>query len=156
MPEYDKAEREIVDHFKREYIMLAGEKADEELYRLVVDHLYGPGVRDPNLHVDWKRVFEENQCPACRDLLSLGERGYLCNKCNLTIPLELYDRAVEQRKNRLKMLEEDAKIREKIKAAGMKDHRVRLLYQAAVDEAVDELDAMEKQRGSQAMGGRRP
>jgi hypothetical protein len=71
MPEYDKTEREIIDHFKKEYIMLAQEKAVDDIYRMLVRHKYGAGLRDPMLPVDWKKVFEENQCPACQDMISL-------------------------------------------------------------------------------------
>jgi hypothetical protein len=150
MPEYDETERGIIDHFKREYIMLAEEKAEGEIYKLVVEHKYGKNVRDPMLSVNWGKVFEEKQCPACRDKISLKEYGYLCGKCGFMIPLELYNRAAGQYKNKLRMLEEDKVVRNKIRGDAISDYRVKILYTKAVGEAIDELAATERQRRAES------
>jgi hypothetical protein len=143
MAQYDGLEREIIDHFKREYLQSAKETADEDIYRLMVEHKYGKGARDPMTPVDWDRVFGENQCPACGDTLSLGEKEYVCGKCRFSVPLELYDKAAKQHRNRMQLIDEEKTVNERILAAKVSEHRLDLLYEAAVDEALKDLEGEE-------------
>ena len=139
MTEYDEFEREIIDHFKKQYKSRVGETADEDIYWMMVEHRYGNRVRDPQLTVDWNKVFNENQCPACNDIISLSDEQYICNKCGFAVPVKLYDEATKQYKNRQEIIEEDKKIRDKIKKRGLRDNRVKLLFNTAVEEARREL-----------------
>jgi hypothetical protein len=149
MPSYDELEREVIDHFKREYIASAEEHADQEIYKLMGEHMYGKGSRDPMLPVDWDRVFRENQCPECADTISLREDSYLCGKCNLKIPLKLYDKAAQEYNNRQSIREDYKRITDKTTTAGYTKHRLGILYQAAVEEALNELDAKKRQATSE-------
>jgi hypothetical protein len=149
MPAYDELEQEVISHFRREYIASAEEHTDQEIYKLMVEHMYGKGSRDPMLPVDWDRVFQENQCPECADTISLKEDGYLCGKCGLKIPLKPYDKAAQEYKNRQGIREDYKRISDKTTAAGYTKHRLGLLYQAAVEEALKELDAKRRQTTSE-------
>ena len=145
MPRYDVLEGEVVDHYKRGYLMSIGENPQREIYDLMVEHKYGAGARDPMLVVDWGRVFGENMCPSCRDMLSLKERAYVCGKCGFAIPTELHGRAEERQRETAKYAQGDKIIVGKMRAAGYKENRISLLYDAAVEEAMAGIEAKRRE-----------
>jgi hypothetical protein len=146
MPKYDELERELIDHFKREYIAQVEETAGREIYQLMVEHRYGKGARDPLLAVDWRKVYEENQCPECKDIISLRGDTYLCGKCGLSIPAELFGRGVSEHKHKIEILAEDRTIEEKARKAKYDERRIGALYDIAVEEASAELDTRQRRR----------
>lgn len=139
MQSEDQLEREVFDHFKRQYIQSAEDRAEDEIYWLMVEHKYGPGARDPMQPVDWDRVFGENRCPECDDVISLGVNYYSCGKCGLNIPLQLFDKALEEFRRRVKIRAEDEELSERMRSAGYDRHRISMIYKAASEQALDEL-----------------
>jgi len=146
MPDRDALEKELKDHYKREYLLKGEVDGEDRIYQLVIDHLYGKGIRDSEIQVDWKKVFEENQCPQCKDTLSLKQEGYICPKCGLTIPLDLYDRASKGYRQMAEVFAEDKRLIAQAKSAGIDSARRRRLYDEAVQEAVNGLRAEEARK----------
>lgn len=149
MPEYNELERQVLDHFKRLYLTRSQPSAEDRIYKLVVEHKYGEGARDPLLVVDWKKVFMENKCPSCDDLLSLGKQSYACKKCGFLIPLSLYDEAVQEAKEKVKFANEGGMLVEKLRLAGIRRERVGELRDVGYVEALDEMDERERMRRRQ-------
>ncbi|MFH1054976.1 MAG: hypothetical protein V1744_02650 [Candidatus Altiarchaeota archaeon] len=146
MPEYDSLEREAVDYFRRDHMRVAQEQANEGIRRLVLKHKYGsPQVHAPMMMINWDKVFEENQCPSCRDFITLRDMAYYCSKCKLTIPLELHDKAEQEHTHGKEMLAEYWKLIEKLEKAGYTEERVQNLYEAGTMEAVAELEKKKRE-----------
>jgi len=137
----DALEREAFEHFKRQYLSSAEDRADDAVYQLMVAHRYGPGARDPMIPVDWDKVFGEGRCPECADILSLGEGSYGCGRCGLRIPLPQYDKALQEYRKKAEIREADGPLRQRMVKAGYDSHRIGMIYKAAVAEALDELKA---------------
>lgn len=146
MAEYDMLEREVIDHFKSRYDARVGERADESIYRLMLEHKYQATVRDPYLKVDWDRVFKEKACPACDDALSHEAESYVCKKCGFGIPKTLFDAGSKEHEQDSALAAQEEALMEKAKAAGLTDHRLKLLYDAAVEEARQERERKDRER----------
>jgi len=138
-------EDEVKEHFKRKSIMRAEHKGQSRIYMLMMMNKYGALVSGPPLRVDWKRVFAENQCPQCKDLMSLTEDRYVSPKCKLSIPLGLYDKAVDEYKTEIRLSEEDKRITQKIKEAGLSEDKILTLYNKAEEEAQAEMEMKRRQ-----------
>jgi hypothetical protein len=146
MPDYGDLERAVSDYYRRLYLMRSREGAQKRIYRLMVEHKYGPGARDPHLPVDWRGMFSENKCPECRDIISLKESSYACGKCGLTIPLDLFDKAAQERKAQDAIIEEGRAILPRARQAGFDGAKISLLMEAGEETAAEELDAQERRR----------
>jgi hypothetical protein len=142
----DVLEREVFEHFKRQYISSAEDRAEDEIYQRMIDHKYGKGARDPMQPIDWDKVFEQNKCPECDDIISLAEKAYICGRCGLSIPIELFDKALEEHKRKVKIRQDDDQIREKMRQAGYDKRRIGLIYDAATDEALTDLEDMKRRK----------
>lgn|GEM_PF-3047883 len=138
--EYSKLEREIIDHFKSQYLGSIDEDAVERVYRLAVDQSYGIKARDPHIAVDWKAVFSENKCPTCPGRMKLEKDSYICSECALSIPATIYDKALSQHMNMERILETENQIKEKIAGSQISGHQLESLYDIARDEADEEYE----------------
>ncbi|MBD3388245.1 MAG: hypothetical protein GF416_04125 [Candidatus Altiarchaeales archaeon] len=139
MAKEEDLEREAIDHFRRRYLHRVSDTAHEDIYWHVVEHKYGARVRDPHLTIDWVKVFEENQCPACRDTLVLKGENYICGKCGFTLPLELYDRAAGEHAKGKELKAEGEGIWAKMIDAGYDERRIRMLFKTAAEKAREDL-----------------
>jgi hypothetical protein len=144
MPEYSELEKEIINHYKRSYLSSAMNVGKEEFYRHIVEHSYGKGARDPLLIINWGKVLNENQCPQDGGLLSLSGLGYICASCGLSVPIEVFDKAFAEHKEKIQLLQDEDVIKQKIRDARLSEQRVGDLYEAGVEEASVEYAARKK------------
>jgi ribosomal protein S27AE len=145
MPDDKGLEEEVKAHFKSKAIMRAENIGQQMIYSLMMKNKFGALVGGPTIGVDWKRVFAENQCPQCKDMMSLKEDKYVCAKCGLTIPLSLYDASAAEYKRETMLREDDLRVTQKVKDAGWDDKRVEIIFRQAQDEVQTELESRRRQ-----------
>jgi len=139
MVEYDPLEKEVKDLYRTIYLIEAESVAQQQIQRLLIEHKYGKGARDPLEPVDWGKVYKENKCPECGDIISLREQEYHCSHCGFMIPLNIYDKAAAERKKLAALDAEEAELVKKAKAKGFSDRRLDALMDAGINEGVEEL-----------------
>jgi hypothetical protein len=137
--ELEDLESRIHNYFIRHHLSWALDQSDGEIYDLIVKRLYGETSRDPMIPINWKGIFEGNQCPVCKQSISLKEDEYLCSACGFTIPLVLYDRACEEYKNKKKLREEDKKLMDEARAKNINPRVLDGLYKKAMEEAYEKI-----------------
>ena len=76
----------MLEHFKVQYIASAEDHSADEIYDRMVEHKYGPGLRDPMQPIDWDRVFAGKLCPECQGGMAAVGESWACPKCGLAIP----------------------------------------------------------------------
>ena len=134
-------EKEFVEHFRKAYISKVEENSYEQVYKIMVEGKYGAGARNPFIPVDWKKVLEENKCPFCPEMISLTEKGYSCTKCGFIIPLQLWDKAIDERKRGKGLKQELIRLLLKAHAQGLGERQIAAYKEVAEDEAAQELES---------------
>lgn len=142
MEEYTELEKRFIEHLKKQQISWMSDNTHEKIYNAVVMKSFGPGARDPRISINWGKVFDENLCPACNGTITLKENEYLCKKCGFTIPLDLYDKAASEYHNRKKLFDEDKKIMDEVRKAGIKPNVLKNIYGIAKQQAREEIEKM--------------
>lgn len=156
MPEYDELETRIIGNWKKQDIAAATYRARQQIYKIIYEHKYGLGARDPHMILDWERIYNENQCPECSDLLSLTGDVYFCPTCGLAIPATLYTKGIDEHKEETALRKEEDALMEEAKAAKYTPRRLNILRKEADDEADKELEEKELEnarKASPARGG---
>jgi ribosomal protein S27AE len=133
---------DIIDYYLESHLedaRMAGDDLKQELTKKIREHMYGEGSTRPFIIVDWNRLFDENKCPNCDDLISLKENTYECGKCGLDIPVELYDKAKEQHELEMSLIKKRREFAKKIEESGLSTDRLDELYSKALALASSKL-----------------
>lgn len=120
--------------------VIAGEDAldknpKKEIAKLVSEVLFGPGVANKRVNVRWGMLFGKNACPLGGDTLVRKEDGYVCGKCGLKIPSELYEKAREQHAREAELAGREEKANAEMEENGMPQEKVDAVYELAIDRA---------------------
>ncbi len=155
MAEYTDLDLEVIKNMKEECIQEVKANAVDDLYYFIVEHKHGKGARDPMIPVDWDLVFKENQCPECKDIISLRELTYVCDKCGLKIPVRMYDLASEEYSSWVKIHDDGVSLAERMRKAGYSDERTTALYEDAERQAFREIESLKTEDAGKSRRGAR-
>jgi len=142
-------EEEMVAYYMEDYIRTVELNSDsslDQLEKLVTRFRYGGDFRSQRMMLDWGKVFDKHVCPVCADLITLSEKQYVCNKCKLSIPLDLYDKAAAHYEKEAELARKGQEFSKKVTAKKISETRISELYDIALDRASSGLDEKKEER----------
>jgi hypothetical protein len=110
-------------------------KPKKEITDLVSNVMFGPGVANKRVNIRWGMLFGKNACPVGEDTLVKTKDAYVCGKCGLKIPSELYEKAREQHAKEAELAGREEKVNAEMEENGMPHEKVDAIYELAIDRA---------------------
>ena len=135
-------EEDIINFYVEAYledVKMAADDAKKELTDRIREHKHGKGSTRPFRIADWGKLLNENACPSCGAMMSLGETSYGCAACGLEIPAGLYDRAKRQHEEELRLVGKRREFSQRIGKSGLSEKQIGELYNRALDIAESRL-----------------
>jgi len=140
-------EEELLDYYvnamlEDEEIAKTGYK--REIMKIITEFKYGEGHYHMLLPINWNKLYNENSCPLCNELISLKESVYTCGECGLDIPVELYEKGKIQYDSHIESMKKRSKFTKRLDESGMSEEQIEKVYLKAIDK-LDMMEVEEKQ-----------
>ncbi|MFH1403155.1 MAG: hypothetical protein ABIH11_02680 [Candidatus Altiarchaeota archaeon] len=145
------SEEDIIEYYVQSHLEdreLMEDDSKDAFTRMIVEHLYG-GVTLSLPMVDWNRLFSENKCPVCGDMMSLTGEEYLCGKCDFHVPAKLYDKAKNRHEREMGLMRKRREFSGKLGEAKLSHEKMMSLYVRASSIASSRKPIMEKKKDGQ-------
>lgn len=149
--EPNEKEQKIIEELSEIFIeegRAKNENPKKELEKLVSENLFGKGVSSKRVNVRWNGLFNKNLCPACDEKIEKKDQEYVCAKCGLRIPVDLYNKAKEQNAKENEREEKEFKLREKMSGMKLNQEKIDSIYEIAMERAEKTLETPEKKNES--------
>jgi len=114
---------------------LGDESPKQELEAIITEKIYGSKMVDKRVNIWWWGLFNEGECPVCKEKIEKKGGEYLCPKCGLKIQAELYDKAKEQDNKEAELDEKESKLRKRMDEIKLTKERINEIYSLAMERS---------------------